>query len=340
MTQALRTDWLLLPVHDWQQTQTALHLRAQIVGKTRLALAPMQNHWWQVAQYVTARGLSTSPMPYGDRTLEIEFDFIDHALVFRTGDGEIRSLPLVPQSIAEFYHDYQALLRSLEIDVHIWPVPQEMAETVRLTEDRGHATYDREAVERFFKVLLQVDRVLKTFRSRFLGKSSPSHFWWGGFDMACTRFSGRPAPTHPGGIPHLADFVTREAYSHECISGGWWPGTAGSPVDEPAFYAYAYPEPVGCAQAPIRPSGRAMTWRCANGSCPMRTSSRPRIRTRWRSSFSKRPTTSRPNSDRGTRVSSDRSRSKSRSRCGSTREAGQLRPDTINVKVAQCGHTF
>ncbi len=255
MTQAQRTDWLPLPLHDWHQTQTALHLRAQIVGKTRLALAPMQNHWWQVAQYVTARGLSTSPMPYGDRTLEIEFDFMAHALVFRTAEGEIRTLPLVPQSIADFYHDYQALLRSLEIDVHIWPVSQEMAEAIRFTDDRGHAAYDRDAVERFFKVLVQVDRVLKSFRSRFMGKSSPSHFWWGGFDMACTRFSGRPATTHPGGIPHLADFVTREAYSHECISGGWWPGTPGTPVDEPAFYAYAYPEPAGCAQAPIRPSG-------------------------------------------------------------------------------------
>src|SRR6266576_2174242 len=255
MTQAQRTDWLPLPLHDWHQTQTALHLRAQIVGKTRLALAPMQNHWWQVAQYVTARGLSTSPMPYGDRTLEIEFDFMAHTLVFRTAEGEIRTLPLVPQSIADFYHDYQALLRSLEIDVHIWPLPQEMAEAIRFTDDRAHAAYDRDAVERFFKVLVQVDRVLKSFRSRFMGKSSPSHFWWGGFDMACTRFSGRPATTHPGGIPHLADFVTREAYSHECISGGWWPGTPGSPVDEPAFYAYAYPEPAGCAQAPIRPSG-------------------------------------------------------------------------------------
>jgi len=255
MTQAQRTDWLPLPLHDWHQTQTALHLRAQIVGKTRLALAPMQNHWWQVAQYVTARGLSTSPMPYGDRTLEIEFDFMAHTLVFRTAEGEIRTLPLVPQSIADFYHDYRALLRSLEIDVHIWPLPQEMAEAIRFTDDRAHAASDRDAVERFFTVLVQVDRVLKSFRSRFMGKSSPSHFWWGGFDMACTRFSGRPATTHPGGIPHLADFVTREAYSHECISGGWWPGTPGSPVDEPAFYAYAYPEPAGCAQAPIRPSG-------------------------------------------------------------------------------------
>lgn len=247
------STWLPLPLREWQDTQVGLHLRMQIVGKTRLALAPMQNHWWQVALYVTARGLGTSPMPYDGASLEIDFDFLDHVLVFRTSHGAVESLPLRPQPVAEFFRDYKAMLGKLDVDAHLWPMPQEMDQPVLFTQDRGHAAYDRDAVQRCFQVLTQVDRVLKAFRGRFLGKSSPSHFWWGGFDMACTRFSGRPAPRHPGGIPHLADFVTREAYSHECISGGWWPGTPGGPVDDAAFYAYAYPEPPGCATAPIGP---------------------------------------------------------------------------------------
>ena len=246
--------WLPLPLREWQETQVGLHLRTQIVGKTRLALAPMQNHWWQVALYVTARGLGTSPMPYDGGSVEIDFDFLDHALVFRTSAGAVESLPLRPQPVAEFFRDYTAMLRTLDVAAHLWPMPQEMDQPVLFTQDRGHAAYDRDAVQHCFQVLTQVDRVLKAFRGRFLGKSSPSHFWWGGFDMACTRFSGRPAPRHPGGIPHLADFVTREAYSHECISGGWWPGTAGGPVGDAAFYAYAYPEPPGCATTPIGPA--------------------------------------------------------------------------------------
>ncbi|MBI4502587.1 MAG: hypothetical protein HY700_15685 [Gemmatimonadetes bacterium] len=254
MNQALRAAWLPLPLHEWQETQAGLQLRTQMVGKTRLALAPMQNHWWQTALYVTARGLGTSPMPYGSREVEIDFDFIDHVLLFRTSDGAVRTLPLRPQSVAEFFRDYMTVLRSLGIDIHIWPMPREVADPVPFPEDPGHSAYDREAIERFFQVLLQVDRVLKQFRSRFLGKSSPSHFWWGSFDISCTRFSGRRAPPHPGGIPNVADYVTREAYSHECISAGWWPGTPGGPLRDPAFYAYAYPEPAGCAEAPVRPS--------------------------------------------------------------------------------------
>ena len=250
----MRAEWLPLPLREWQDTQIGLQLRTQIVGKTRLALAPMQNHWWQVALYVTTRGLGTSPMPYRGRSLEIDFDFLEHALVARTSDGAVRSLPLRPQPIAEFFRDYQAMLHELGADVHIWSMPQEIADPVPFVQDQGHAAYDRDAVARLFQVLCRVDRLLKAFRGRFLGKSSPSHFWWGGFDIACTRFSGRPAPQHPGGIPHLADFVTREAYSHECISGGWWPGTAGGPFGDAAFYAYAYPEPPGCATSPIRPS--------------------------------------------------------------------------------------
>ncbi len=246
--------WPHLPLSDWADTQTTLHRWTQIVGKTRLALAPMQNHWWQVALYVTARGLGTSPMPYAKGNIELEFDFLDHQLVARTSDGVTKSIALAPRSVADFYEDYLGLLAALGVDAKIWPVPQEMADTVHFAADREHASYDADAAQRCWRILAHADRVLKRFRGPFLGKSSPSHFWWGGFDLACTRFSGRPAPPHPGGIPHLADFVTREAYSHECISAGWWPGNVGSPVAEPAFYAYAYPEPVGCPEAPVRPA--------------------------------------------------------------------------------------
>ena len=225
-----------------------------MVGKTRLALAPMQNHWWHVTLYLTARGLGTSPMPHRGRTLELEFDFIDHALVARTSDGATRALRLAPQSVADFYQQYRGLLHGLDIDVKIWPRPVETPSVTPFTADREHASYDADAAHRCWRALTQADRVLKQFRGGFLGKCSPVHFWWGGFDISCTRFSGRPAPRHPGGIPNLADRVTREAYSHECISVGWWPGGGGTPVLEPAFYAYAYPEPAGCPDATIRPA--------------------------------------------------------------------------------------
>jgi len=239
---------------DWHDTQTGLHLRTQILGKTRLALAPMQNHWWQTTLYVTARGLTTSVMPYGDRHLEVDVDFIDHAVVFRTDDGATRSLPLQAQSMAEFYGDYMDTLRSLGMPVKIWRRPCELAVCINFDQDHRSFPYDRDAVEQFFAALQWVDAVLKKFRGRFIGKCSPTHLWWGSFDMACTRFSGRRAPTHPGGIPNLADYVTREAYSHECISAGWWPGTPGGPIEEAGFYAYAYPEPTGLSVAPVRPS--------------------------------------------------------------------------------------
>jgi hypothetical protein len=222
-----------------------------MVGKTRLALSPMENHWWQVALYVTPRGLTTSPIPYGTRTFEVSFDFVDHRLVVRTSDGDTRMLPLQARPVADFYRDYRALLGSLGLDVHIWPVPSEIPDPIPFPDDHVHAAYDPDAAERCWRVLVQADRVLKRFRSRFIGKCSPAHFWWGAFDIACTRFSGRPAPTHPGGVPNLPDYVAREGYSHECISAGWWPG--GGPLTEPAFYAYAYPEPNGCPEAPIRP---------------------------------------------------------------------------------------
>ena len=250
------TTWPRLTLDEWAPTQSTLHRWTQIVGKTRLALAPMQNHWWQVVLYVTERGLTTSPIPYVDgRTFDISFDFTNHKLIARTSDGDHRTLSLVAQSVADFYREYKAMLHSLGIEVKIMPVPVEMADTMRFADDRTHASYDPDAAHRCWQVLVHADRALKTFRSRFIGKSSPSHFWWGGFDISCTRFSGRTAPKHPGGIPNCPDYVNDEAYSHECSSAGWWPGTVGSPVAEPAFYAYSYPEPPGYNVAPIRPNG-------------------------------------------------------------------------------------
>ena len=246
--------WPRLTLDDWAPTQATLHRWTQIVGKTRLALAPMQNHWWQVVLYVTSRGLTTSPIPSGGETFEVEFDFIDHSLLIRTSDGETGIVPLVARTVADFYADYMSVLRSLGVDVSIKTKPVEMPDTTPFPDDRAHASYDADAAQRCWQVLVHADRALKEFRGKFLGKSSQSHFWWGAFDIACTRFSGRPAPRHPGGIPNTPDYVTREAYSHECISAGWWPGTVGSPVAEPAFYAYSYPEPAGCDVAPIQPA--------------------------------------------------------------------------------------
>jgi len=246
-------EWPKLTLDEWAPTQTTLHRWTQIVGKTRLALAPMQNHWWQVVLYVTERGLTTSPIPYDRRTFDVSFDFNDHVLIARTSDGDSDVLELPGLSVGDFYSRYLSMLRTLGIEIRIMPVPMELMDTTSFVDDRTHASYDPDAVHRCWQILLQSDRVLKRFRARFIGKSSPSHFWWGGFDLACTRFSGRPAPLHPGGIPNCPDWVTTEAYSHECISAGWWPGMMGSPVAEPAFYAYSYPEPAGCDAAPVRP---------------------------------------------------------------------------------------
>jgi len=252
------TAWPSLPLEGWERTCDTLHLWTQIVGKTRLDLAPMQNHWWQVALYLTARGLCTSPIPFGDRTFETAFDLFDHRLVVRVSDGRQETLPLEPQTVADFYRRYLEALRSLGIPARVrHPKPNEVANAIRFDDDTVHGSYDTESVGRFRQALLQADRLLKEFRGRFIGKCSPVHFWWGAFDLACTRFNGRPAPPHPGGIPNLPDRVTRESYSHECISAGWWPGNGGGPVREPAFYAYAYPEPAGCPQAAIRPAAAA-----------------------------------------------------------------------------------
>lgn len=245
--------WPSLPLAEWNDTRDTLHRCLQIVGKTRLALAPPVNHWWHVTLYTTARGLTSSPMPYDARLLEVELDFIDHALLVRTGDGVTRAMPMVERPVADFYREYSSLLESLGMAVTIRPVPSEMEDELPFTEDRQHQSYDPDAAGRCWTILSQASRVIQQFRGRFLGKCSPVHVFWGGFDLACTRFSGRRAPVHPGGIPHLPDRVVREAYSHECISAGWWPGTPGGPVAEPAFYAYTYPEPPGFAEARVRP---------------------------------------------------------------------------------------
>jgi Family of unknown function (DUF5996) len=243
--------WPGLPLAPWQDTYATLHMWTQIVGKTRLALAPMENHWWQVVLYVTPRGLTTSAMPSGTRTFAVDFDFLDHHLYLRASDGAIRSLPLVPQSVADFYGAYTAALRSLGVDVRIRPVPVEVEVAIPFIDDRSHASYDADAANRCWRLLVQADRVLKRFRGRFSGKASPVHFFWGSFDLAMTRFSGRPAPRHPGGAPNCPPYVMEEAYCRECSSSGFWPG--GGAIAEPVFYAYAYPEPPGYAQHPVRP---------------------------------------------------------------------------------------
>ncbi|HEV2749616.1 MAG TPA: DUF5996 family protein [Gemmatimonadales bacterium] len=249
--------WPALPLDAWLDTYATLHMWTQIVGKTRLALAPMENHWWQVALYVTPRGLTTSAMPSGTRTVAVDFDFLDHQLYLRTSDGTTRSIPLVAQSVADFYATYRAALRALDVDVHIMPCPVEVVAAIPFAQDKEHASYDADAARRCWRVLVQADRVLKRFRGRFQGKASPVHFFWGGFDLAATRFSGRRAPPHPGGIPNCPNYVMVEAYSHECASCGFWPGSreGGGWLQEPAFYAYAYPEPEGFADHPVRPDG-------------------------------------------------------------------------------------
>lgn len=244
--------WPELPLAAWQDTYATLHLWMQIVGKTRLALAPMENHWWQVPLYVTPRGLTTSAIPYGDRTFMVEFDFIDHALLMQASDGATRRLPLVARSVADFYAAYRAALRSLGIAIAFKrPAPVEIETAIPFAQDHAHASYDPDAANRCWRILVQTDRVLKRFRGRFLGKASPVHFFWGSFDLAATRFSGRLAPRHPGGAPNCPDYVMVEAYSHECSSCGFWPG--GGAIAEPVFYAYAYPEPAGYAGRAVRP---------------------------------------------------------------------------------------
>ncbi len=247
------TAWPEIPYPAWQDTCATLHRWTQIVGKTRLALEPRLNHWWAVALYVSARGLTTSGIPFGDgRVVEIEFDFLARELAIRTGEGKLRTVALAPRSVADFYAEYSGALAELGVGAHIWPVPVELPDALPFVEDTVHAAYDAAAAERFWRALVLVDRVFKEFRAGFLGKSSPVHFFWGSFDLAVTRFSGRSAPPHPGGMPHVGDWVMREAYSHEVSSAGFWPGGPTSPA--PAFYAYAYPTPAAFGEQPLRPA--------------------------------------------------------------------------------------
>jgi len=244
--------WPPLPFSEWQATAETLHMWTQVVGKVRLALTPWINHSWHVTLYLSSRGLTTSPIPHGFHTFEIRFDFIDHELRIVKSDGALRVLPLRPQSVASFYRALMEALNELKLSLTIDLTPNEIADPIRFDQDETHSAYDPAQANRFWRVLLQSDRVLKKFRSRFCGKCSPVHFFWGSFDLAVTRFSGRTAPPHPGGIPHLPDKVTREAYAQEVSSVGFWPGNATSPT--PVYYSYAYPEPPGFAQARVQPA--------------------------------------------------------------------------------------
>jgi hypothetical protein len=243
--------WPALPYQAWKDTYATLHLWTQIVGKIRLAQTPWLNHSWHVTLYVTPRGLTTSPVPYGGGAFQIDFDFIDHALLISSSDGRDRRLPLTAMPVADFHERLMAALVELGIRVKIHGSPNEIPDPIPFRADREHAAYDPDSAQRFWRVLVQADRVLKQFRTGFLGKVSPVHFFWGSFDLAVTRFSGRPAPLHPGGVLHLPDAITREAYSHEVSSAGFWPG--GGAIDYPAFYSYAYPSPEGFAAVPVRP---------------------------------------------------------------------------------------
>jgi hypothetical protein len=242
------THWPRLDYASWKDTLVTLQLWTQVIGKIRMALTPWLNHGWHVALYVTSRGLGTSPIPAGHESLEIELDFIAHRLDVRTSRGDERRLLLKPQSVAEFHSQAMKVLRELGIEVAINELPNEVPDPIPFSKDHTHKSYDAVAVQAFWRALVQADRVFKQFRSGFLGKASPVHFFWGSFDLAATRFSGRQAPLHPGGVPGLPDDVTREAYSHEVSSAGFWPGNDSFP--QAAFYSYAYPEPPGFRDRP------------------------------------------------------------------------------------------
>ena len=240
--------WPPLPLASWSDTAATVHMWTQIVGKIRLALSPHVNHWWQVPLYVSARGLSTPPIPYRDRLFEMEFDFLDHNLEIRESNRATKYVPLFARPVAEFYRELMGVLHAISIDVTIWPKPVEVADPIPFSADTVHASYGPEAVTKFHRTLMSIDAVLQEYRGGFIGKSSPVHFFWGSFDLAVTRFSGRRAPEREG-----ADPITREAYSHECSSAGFWPG-GGGPVKDAAFYAYGAPEPQGYSQYPVRPA--------------------------------------------------------------------------------------
>jgi hypothetical protein len=248
---AVTDQWPSLPLDAWRDTQATLHLWTQIVGKIRLARSPWINHSWTATLYVTPKGLTTASIPYGTRTFQIDLDFIHHLLVIQASDGRTGHFKLEPQSVAQFYARLMEQLRKIDLPVHIHKKPNEIAGPVPFDSDDSHAAYDREYANRFWRVLVQADRVFTAFRSLFIGKSSPVHFFWGSADLAVTRFSGRRAPQHPGGVAGLPDRITREAYSHEVASCGFWAG--GGAIPYPAFYAYAYPEPDGYAKASVKP---------------------------------------------------------------------------------------
>ncbi len=251
MTHTDANDWPPLPYAPWKDAYATLHLWTQVVGKIRLAQTPWTNHSWHVALQLTARGLGTGPMPHGGRSFQIEFDFIAHQLLVQCSDGSTRSLPLRAQPVADFHRELMATLADMGLAVRIHPMPNEIPDAIPFDRDHTHAAYDADAAQRCWRAMVQAARVFGRFRAGFSGKCSPVQFFWGSFDLAVTRFSGRRAPEHPGGVPHLPDWVTREAYSHEVSSCGFWPGGAALP--EPVFYAYAYPEPPGFAEAPVRP---------------------------------------------------------------------------------------
>lgn len=257
MASLLVDRWPELPLAAWRDTRDTLHLWAQVVGKVRLALTPWLNHSWHVALYVTARGLTTSPMPCEGGSLEIEFDFVEHVVWLRLSNGDFRKVTLRPMSVAAFYAEVRIALNELGLFVTINPMPCEIPGAIPFGEDDVHKSYDPEYARRFFRVLTSAHEVMSHFRTGFLGKSSPVHFFWGSFDLAVTRFSGRTAPRHPGGVPHLPDSVAQEAYSHEVSSAGFWPGGGGGPVDDAAFYSYAYPAPEGFAAAKVKSADAA-----------------------------------------------------------------------------------
>ena len=243
--------WPAFRLADWQETYATLHMWTQIVGKIRLELTPRVNHWWNVPLYVSSRGLGTSIIPYGNRNFDMEFDFVESKLIIRTTDPRTASVALAPRSVADFYHELMSTLRSLGLDVKIWKLPVEVADPIPFDEDKVHAAYDGEYVRRLWRILLSVDEVFQVFRSRYVGKSSPVHFFWGSFDLAITRFSGRRAPVRNDPDPVLRK-IMQEAYSHEVISAGWWPGSG--EIKEAAFYCYAAPAPSGFAEQKVRPA--------------------------------------------------------------------------------------
>jgi len=239
-------EWPELPFSEWRDTCATLHMWTQVIGKIRLAQAPLINHWWQVPLYVTSRGLTTSPIPYDARAFQIDFDFIDHRLTITASDGATEAFELRPRTVADFYNETMLRLKAIGLDIRIWTTPVEIPNPIRFEQDRQHAAYDPEYANRFFRILVSVDAIFKEFRGEFIGKCSPVHFFWGSFDLAVTRFSGRRAPLSPE-----ADLITREAYSHEVSSVGWWPGD--SSTRYPAFFAYAAPEPSGYSGWAVRP---------------------------------------------------------------------------------------